>query len=399
MPFDFRVTHTDGRARRGEMTTAHGVVQTPAFMPVGTRGAVKGITHRDLEDAGAQIILGNTYHLHLRPGDQLIARAGGLHAFIGWPHPILTDSGGYQVFSLAAMRKVSEDGVTFRSHLDGALCELTPESTTDIQARLGSDIAMVLDELVGPDKVAGTFISEKVPATIRGVRNAMERSVRWAARARARMLRLREDARLAASLPVTNPGQAQFAIIQGGTDPGLRTESVQATRELGFEAYAIGGLSVGEPVEVMYDVIAHTAPQLPPDRPRYLMGTGMPDDLVDCVARGIDLFDCVLPTRNARNGQLFTREGVLVIKNARYAEDPSPPDPACACYTCQRFSRAYLRHLFLSQEMTGATLNTIHNLHFYLDLMGKIRDAIVLGTFEKLRLEFHQTFTRRPQPN
>jgi queuine tRNA-ribosyltransferase len=398
-PFSFRVTHTDGRARRGEMTTPHGVVQTPAFMPVGTRGAVKGITHRDLEDAGAQIILGNTYHLHLRPGDQLIARAGGLHAFIGWPRPILTDSGGYQVFSLAAMRKVSEDGVTFRSHLDGALCELTPESATDIQARLGSDIAMVLDELVGteePEKVAGTFISGKVPATFRG---AMERSVRWGRRARVRMLRLREDPHLAASLPITNHAQAQFGIVQGGIDPALRTESAQATREIGFEAYAIGGLSVGEPVDVMYDLVAHTAPQLPDDRPRYLMGTGMPDDLVECVARGIDMFDCVLPTRNARNGQLLTSRGVLVIKNAQYAEDADPPDPACGCYTCRHFSRAYLRHLFLSNEMTGATLNTIHNLYFYLDLMGKIRDAIVLGTFEKLRLEFHQTFSRRPQPN
>ena len=395
-PFTFRVTHTDGAARRGEIRTPHGIVQTPAFMPVGTRGAVKGITHRDLESAGAEIILGNTYHLHLRPGDQLIARAGGLHAFIGWPHPILTDSGGYQVFSLAAMRKVSEDGVVFRSHLDGALCELTPESATDIQARLGSDIAMVLDELVGAEKVAGTFISEEVPATFR---RAMERSARWARRARARMLRLREDAQLAASLPVTNPWQAQFGIIQGGIDPALRTESAQATREIGFEAYAIGGLSVGEPVPVMYDVVAHTAPQLPEDRPRYLMGTGMPDDLIECVARGIDMFDCVLPTRNARNGQLFTSRGVLAIKNAQYAEDREPPDPACGCYTCGRFSRAYLRHLYLSQEMTAATLNTIHNLYFYLDLMGKIRDAIVLGTFEKLRLEFHQTFSRRPQPN
>jgi queuine tRNA-ribosyltransferase len=400
-PFAFRVTHTDGLARRGEMPTPHGVVETPAFMPVGTRGAVKGITPRDLEDAGAAMILGNTYHLHLRPGDRLIARLGGLHAFIGWPHPILTDSGGYQVFSLAAMRKVSEDGVTFRSHLDGALCELTPESATDIQARLGSDIAMVLDELVGSEVRGET---REVRGERRGERTldfraAMERSVRWARRARARMLRLREDAELAASLPVTNPGQAQFGIVQGGTDPGLRTESAQATREIGFEACAIGGLSVGEPVEVMYDIVAHTAPQLPEDRPRYLMGTGMPDDLVECVARGIDLFDCVLPTRNARNGQLFTSRGVLVIKNAQYAEDRDPPDPACGCYTCRHFSRAYLRHLALSNEMTGATLNTIHNLYFYLDLMGKIREAILLGTFEKLRREFRQTFSRRPQPN
>jgi queuine tRNA-ribosyltransferase len=384
--FSFRVTHTDGVARRGELATPHGVVQTPAFMPVGTRGAVKAITHRDLEDLGAEIILGNTYHLHLRPGDALIARAGGLHEFIGWPRPILTDSGGYQVFSLAAMRKVTEEGVEFRSHLDGSLCHLSPGSATDIQARLGSDIAMVLDEVVG------TNLAPTVPGTFEA---AMDRSVRWAKRARTRMRQLRDDPKLAADVGVTNPGQAQFGIIQGGTDPALRTASVQATTEIGFEAYAIGGLSVGEPVEIMYDVVAHTAPQLPPDRPRYLMGTGMPDDLVECVARGVDMFDCVLPTRNARNGQLLTRTGVLVIKNAQYAEDRTSPDPGCGCYTCTHFSRAYLRHLYMADEMTGATLNTIHNLYFYLDLMRRIREAIVFGSFEKLRYEFRQTFSRR----
>jgi queuine tRNA-ribosyltransferase len=385
--FGFEVTQTDGLARRGVLTTPHGVVQTPCFMPVGTRGAVKAITHRDLEDAGAEIILGNTYHLHLRPGDDLIARAGGLHRFIGWPHPILTDSGGYQVFSLAAMRKVTEDGVAFRSHLDGALCALSPEKATDIQAQLGSDIAMVLDEVV-----AGV-------AKNADPRGAMERSVRWARRARQRLLQLREDPRSAPEVVVTNPGQAQFGIIQGGVDPALRTESVEATVEIGFEAYAIGGLSVGEPVAMMYDIVAHTAPRLPAGRPRYLMGTGMPDDLVECVARGIDMFDCVLPTRNARNGQLLTSNGVLVIKNARYAEDPLPPDPACGCYTCRTCSRAYLRHLYISGEMTAATLMTVHNLYYYLDLMRGIRDAIGFGLFEKLRQEFHQTFARRSQPN
>jgi queuine tRNA-ribosyltransferase len=397
--FSFRVTHTEGPARRGTLTTPHGVVQTPAFMPVGTRGAVKAVTHRDLEDLGAEIILGNTYHLHLRPGDALIARAGGLHAFIGWPRPILTDSGGYQVFSLAAMRKVTEDGVTFRSHLDGATHVLTPEGAVDIQARLGSDIAMVLDECLAPETVTVT-VSDRSPAetvTVTLSRAAMERSVRWARRARARHLQLREDPASARDVLVTNPGQAQFGIVQGGTDPGLRTESVQATVEIGFEAYAIGGLSVGEPVDVMYDVVAHTAPQLPDDRPRYLMGTGMPDDLIECVARGIDMFDCVLPTRNARNGQLLTRSGVLVIKNAQYAEDTQPPEPGCVCYTCRHFSRAYLRHLFMAGEMTSGTLNTIHNLYFYLDLMRRIRDAIGFGTFERLRSEFHQTFSRRPQ--
>ncbi len=383
--FSFTLTHTDGLARRGELRTPHGTVQTPAFMPVGTRGAVKAITHRDVEDAGAEIILGNTYHLHLRPGDALIARAGGLHAFIGWEKPILTDSGGYQVFSLAQMRRVREDGVTFQSHLDGAALALTPEGATDIQARLGSDIAMVLDECIA------------TPATADAARAAMERSVRWARRARSRLLQLREHPASAPDVAVTNQAQAQFGIVQGATCRDLRTESAQATIEIGFEGYAIGGLSVGEPVDVMYDLVGHTAPQLPGGQPRYLMGTGMPDDLVECVARGIDMFDCVLPTRNARNGQLITRTGILVIKNAQYAEDGRPPDPACGCYTCRHFSRAYLRHLFMAGEMTAATLNTVHNLYFYLDTMRRIREAIVFGTFERLRQEFHQTFSRRPQ--
>jgi queuine tRNA-ribosyltransferase len=380
--FQFSVTHRDGRARRGELQTPHGVVQTPVFMPVGTRGAVKAVTHRDLEDLGAEIILGNTYHLFLRPGGDLIARAGGLHRFIGWPHPILTDSGGYQVFSLAAMRKVSEEGVEFRSHLDGTRHLLTPELATDVQAQLGSDIAMVLDECIA------------TPAAPEAARDAMERSVRWAKRSRARMCQLRDNPELVA---VTNAGQAQFGIVQGATFPDLRRESAQATIEIGFEAYAIGGLSVGETPEVMYELVAHTAPLLPEDRPRYLMGSGMPDDLFECVARGIDMFDCVLPTRNARNGQFLTSAGPLNIKNARYAEDEAPPDPGCGCYTCRRFSRAYLRHLYMSGEITASTLNSLHNLHFYLDTMRRIREAIVFGTFEKLRLEFHQTFSRRPR--
>jgi queuine tRNA-ribosyltransferase len=382
--FAFRVTHRDGLARRGEIRTPHGTVQTPAFMPVGTRGAVKAITQRDLVDLGAEIILGNTYHLYLKPGDGLIARGGGLHRFIGWNRPILTDSGGYQIFSLASMRRIREEGAEFRSHLDGSLHALTPERATDIQAQLGADVAMVLDECIA------------TPAPADAARAAMERSVRWARRARTRWLDLQDGAGSEGVL-LTNPGQAQFGIIQGGTHLDLRTESVQATTEIGFDAYAIGGLSVGEPPEAMYEVVAHTAPLLPADRPRYLMGTGMPDDLFESVARGVDLFDCVLPTRNARNGQLLTRNGSLSIKNARYAEDPSPPDPGCDCDTCRSFSRAYLRHLYLAGEMTAATLNTLHNLHFYLDTMRRIREAIVLGTFEKLRLEFHQTFSRRPQ--
>jgi queuine tRNA-ribosyltransferase len=381
--YSFDVIGRDGAARRGRITTPHGVVETPAFMPVGTRGAVKAVTERDLVDLGAEIILGNTYHLFLRPGDDLIARMGGLHRFIGWSRPLLTDSGGYQVFSLAAIRRVDDAGVMFRSHLDGAEHLLTPERATDIQAQLGSDIAMILDECVAS------------PASPDAVRGAMERTHRWAARGRARFQALREEGRAAIDgVHVSNPGQAQFGIVQGGVYPELRAESVQRTVGIGFEAYAIGGLSVGEPVDVMYDVVAHTAPLLPDDKARYLMGTGMPDDLVECVARGVDMFDCVLPTRNARNGQLLTREGRIVIKNARYADDPKPPDPDCECYTCRRFSRAYLRHLFLSNEMTAATLNTLHNLNFYLDTMRRAREAIMFGTFETFRQDFHRTFSR-----
>jgi queuine tRNA-ribosyltransferase len=380
--FQFTISHRDGAARRGELCTPHGVVQTPVFMPVGTRGAVKAVTHRDLEDLGAEIILGNTYHLFLRPGADLIARCGGLHRFMGWSRPILTDSGGYQVFSLATLRKIREDGAEFRSHLDGALHVLTPELATDIQAQLGSDIAMVLDECIA------------TPASYDAARDAMERSLRWARRSHERLSQLRNSPDAVA---VINPGQAQFGIVQGATYFDLRRESAQATIEIGFDAYAIGGLSVGEAPEVMYDVVAHTSPLLPDERPRYLMGSGMPDDLFECVARGIDMFDCVLPTRNARNGQFLTSVGPLSIKNAQFAEDLAPPDPNCACYTCRHFSRAYLRHLYMAGEMTAATLNSLHNLHFYLDTMRRIREAIVFGTFEKLRLEFHQTFTRRPR--
>jgi queuine tRNA-ribosyltransferase len=383
--FAFRVIARDGAARRGEMRTAHGIVQTPAFMPVGTQGAVKSVMHKELEELGAEIILGNTYHLYLRPGDGLIARAGGLHRFIGWDRAILTDSGGYQIFSLADRRRIDDEGAEFRSHLDGSLHLLTPERAVDIQAQLGSDISMVLDECIA------------TPADEAAARTAVERSASWATRARARLLRIKDDPSSLPEVLATNPGQAQFGIVQGATHRGLRTESAQRTMAIGFDAYAIGGLSVGEPPEVTYDLVGHTAPQLPDTAPRYLMGSGMPDDLVECVARGIDLFDCVLPTRNARNGQLITRTGTIAIKNARYAEDPLPPDPACGCYTCRHFSRAYLRHLYIAGEMTAATLNTVHNLYFYLDTMRAIREAIMLGTFDKLRSEFHQTFSRRSQ--
>ena len=379
--FKFRVAAVDGAARRGVMTTAHGEVQTPAFMPVGTQGAVKGVTHQDLERLGVEILLGNTYHLFLRPGDDLIARRGGLHRFIGWQRPILTDSGGYQVFSLAARCVVDEEGARFRSHLDGSLHVLTPERAADIQAQLGSDVAMVLDECLAS------------PADLAAATSSMRRTLRWAARARERMEALRAGG--VPDVTVTNPGQAQFGIVQGSVFPELREESARATVALGFEAYAIGGLSVGEPTDVMYDMVARTTPCLPADRPRYLMGAGTPEDLVESVARGVDLFDCVLPTRNGRNGQLFTADGRINIRNARYAEDDQPPDPACRCYTCRTCSRAYLRHLLLAGEMTAATLNTLHNLHFYLDTMRRIREAIVFGSFENFRLEFHRTFSRR----
>ena len=379
-PFRFHTTHTEGRARRGVMSTPHGDVETPAFMPVGTQGAVKGLTHRDLEAVGAEILLSNTYHLYLRPGDDLIARRGGLHRFIGWPKPILTDSGGYQVFSLAARRTIDEQGARFQSHLDGSSHLLTPEKATDIQAQLGSDVAMVLDECLAH------------PADEAAARQSMQRTLRWARRGRERLLALRAGA--VAGVTVCNRGQAQFGIVQGGVFPELREESAAETVAIGFEAYAIGGLSVGEPVDVMYEMVGRTTPWLPEGRPRYLMGAGTPQDLIESVARGVDLFDCVLPTRNARNGQLFTSEGRINIRNVRYAEDERPPDPACACYTCRTFSRAYLRHLSLAGEINAATLNTLHNLHFYLDTLRRIRDAIFFGRFESFRLAFHQRLSR-----
>jgi queuine tRNA-ribosyltransferase len=380
--FHFDVIRRDGAARLGRLNLPHGLVETPAFMPVGTRGAVKSVPAHDLSRLGADIILSNTYHLHLRPGDDLIARAGGLHRFIGWERPILTDSGGYQVFSLASRRSLSEQGVIFASPIDGTQHQLTPESVADIQARLGSDITMVLDEC--PSWPAGE------PA----VESAMARSLRWAARGRARFLALAEGK--VPDVPRATPDQVQFGIIQGGTFLHLRDRSVAGTIDVGFDAYAIGGLSVGEPVDSMYEVVQHTAAQLPEDRPRYLMGTGMPDDLVESVARGIDLFDCVLPTRNARNGQLFTRRGPISIKNARYAEDDRPIDPECTCPTCRTHSRAYLRYLFLAREMSAATLNTLHNLHFYLDTMRSIKEAIRFGTFDGFRTTFLAAYSRRP---
>ena len=379
--FGFHVTHTHGAARRGVLRTQHGAVETPAFMAVGTQGAVKAVTQRDLEDLGAEIILANTYHLYLRPGSDRVGRFGGLHKFIGWSRPILTDSGGYQVFSLAARRTVAEKGATFRSHLDGSEHVLTPETAVDIQAQLGSDIAMVLDECL------------EYPASDARARESLDRTARWARRAREYFLRARDAARERGPGPsFTNPGQVQFGIIQGGTSLELRTRSIEETVGIGFEAYAIGGLSVGEPIPLMYEVAEHTARQLPADRPRYLMGVGTPVDLVECAARGIDMFDCVLPTRNARNGQLFTSTGRLNIRNAEFADDPRPLDEACGCYTCRHFSRGYLRHLFQAGEMTAGTLNTLHNLHFYLDTMRRVREAIVFSALEEIRQIYRRIF-------
>ena len=379
--FSYTITHRDSGARRGVITTSHGAIETPTFMPVGTQGTVKAMTAGDLEELGASIILGNTYHLYLRPGDDLIARRGGLHKFTGWRRAMLTDSGGYQVFSLAARRKVEESGVHFRSHLDGSAHLLTPEKAVDVQAQLGSDIAMVLDECPA------------LPSPPETLKASVELTARWAKRCRDRLTQIRECG--AAGVKTTNPAQAQFGIVQGGTSRELRAVSAGLTREIGFEGYAIGGLSVGEDTDEMYEVVEHTAPRLPDSQPRYLMGVGTPLDIVESVARGVDMFDCVLPTRNARNGQLFTSEGPLNIKNAQYADDDGPADSGCRCEVCARYSRAYLRHLFVAGEITASVLNTLHNLYFYLDTMRRIREAISFGTFEKFRIDFHRTFSRR----
>ena len=380
--FSFQISATDGAARTGLVTTPHGTIETPAFMPVGTQGAVKALTPAQLEDAGAEVILGNTYHLWLRPGAELIARRGGLHRFNGWPRTILTDSGGFQVFSLADRRTIDPDGVSFRSHLDGSARRLTPETAVDIQALLGSDIAMVLDECPAH------------PSPKEAIAASLALTTRWAARCRTRLEALRNGATID-GLATTNAGQVQFGIVQGGVFADLRLESAGQLVPLDFAGYAIGGLSVGEPNEMMYEVVAGVAPALPVAKPRYLMGVGTPADIVEAVARGIDMFDCVMPTRNARNGQLFTRVGPMNIKNARFAEDDLPPDPDCGCYTCRHFSRAYLRHLYVAGEIAGSVLNSIHNVAFYLDTMRQIRHAIAHGTFAAFRRDFLQQLNQR----
>ena len=374
----FETLATDGLARRGRLRTNHGLIETPMFMPVGTYGAVKGMTPTDLESAGARIILGNTFHLWLRPGLEVVERFAGLHDFIGWDGPILTDSGGFQVFSLGAMRKIAEDGVRFASPINGDRLLLTPEESMRIQTVLNSDIAMVFDECT-------PYETDKRPTTHEEAAASMRLSLRWAARSRTAFDELSETrARTAKSAASAEPN-ALVGIVQGGMFEDLRDESLAGLTQIGFEGYAIGGLSVGEPKADMVRILAHTAPRLPADRPRYLMGVGTPEDIVNAVGQGIDLFDCVMPTRHARNGWLFTRSGDLKIRNARYRTDPRPLDPRCGCATCVRFSRAYLHHLNRIDEMLGAHLATVHNLYYYLELMAAARGAIEDGSYESWR--------------
>ena len=368
---DFTLSHQDRLARRGRLRLQHGEVQTPIFMPVGTYGAVKGMSPAALREVNAQIILGNTFHLWLRPGTDVIKKLGGLHGFNAWSGPILTDSGGFQVWSLAELRNISEEGVRFASPINGDRLFLTPEESMRIQTDLNSDVVMIFDECT-PYEVKGRII-EKNEAQA-----SMQRSLRWAKRSQAAFEEL------------ANPN-ALFGIVQGGMHEELRLESLQALVDMGFHGYAIGGLSVGEPKEDMQRVLAFTAPKLPQDKPRYLMGVGTPEDLVEGVHQGVDMFDCVMPTRNARNGSLFTRRGDLRLRNARFKDDEKPIDPGCACYCCRHFSRAYVHHLQRVDEMLGAQLATIHNLYFYLDIMRQMREAIEAACFEDWRREFLST--------
>jgi queuine tRNA-ribosyltransferase len=365
---NFELLATDGQARRGRMTLNHGVVETPIFMPVGTYGTVKAMLPHELTEVGAQIVLGNTFHLWLRPGTEVIAKHGGLHGFMKWAKPLLTDSGGFQVFSLQGMRKISEEGVKFASPIDGARLFLTPEESMRIQTALNSDIVMVFDECT-------PYMINDRPATTEEAARSMRMSLRWARRSRDSFNAL------------ANPN-ALFGIVQGGMFESLRDESLQGLQEIGFHGYAIGGLSVGEPKEDMLRILKHVAPRLPAQAPRYLMGVGTPEDLVEGVAEGIDMFDCVMPTRNARNGWLFTRFGDVKIRNAKYRDDTNPLDPSCRCHTCQNFSLSYLHHLQRANEINGARLNTVHNLHFYLTIMAEMRQAIANGTFQAWRTQF-----------
>ena len=377
-PLKFHVLAQEGHARTGVLTTRRGEIETPVFMPVGTAGTVKGIRFEQLEaaDLDARIILGNTYHLWLRPGIEVIKACGGLHKFIGWERAMLTDSGGFQVWSLADIRKISEEGTEFRSHIDGALCFLSPEISMEVQTVLGAEIAMAFDEC--PPGEASAEVA----------RRSMELTLRWAKRSKDAF-----DVLQAAGLQTSQAGslsskQALFGIIQGSSHLDLRRESLERTVEIGFDGYAIGGLSVGEEKPVMLEIIEEIAPRMPTDRPRYLMGVGTPEDLIEAVARGVDMFDCVLPTRNGRTGQAFTSRGKLNIKNARFASDTLPLDEACACSVCRRHTRAFIRHLYLAGEMLASVLITHHNLAFFLDTMRHVRQAIRSGQFAKFRREF-----------
>ena len=367
MAFRFEIVKKDhsSQARLGRIETDHGSFYTPAFLPVGTQGTVKSLTPEELVEVGVEAILGNTYHLYLRPGHETIGRLGGLHTFIHWERPILTDSGGYQIFSLAKLRKISEDGVTFQSHIDGSLLSLTPEKVVEIQRTLGSDIAMVLDECV------------PYPSPYEYVKASTSLTIQWAKRS----LQQRRE---------TDP--ALFAIVQGGTYQDLREECAQKLLDMDFQGYAIGGLSVGEPKTIMRDILEWTTPFLPQNAPRYLMGVGTPEDILDAVMRGIDLFDCVLPTRNARNGMLFTSSGNVSIKQAQYAEDGKPIDETCTCYTCHHYSKAYLRHLYLANEILSSRLNTIHNIFYYMNFIKRIQKAIREDRF----LDFYKTHISHP---
>ena len=368
----------EGRARRGEFTTPHGTVQTPAFMNVGTAAAIKGgLSARDLEEVGCQVELSNTYHLHVRPGDELIKEMGGLHRFMGWNGPILTDSGGFQVFSLAGLRKVTEEGVSFQSHVDGRRLFIGPEQSMRIQSNLGSDIAMAFDECV------------KIPSPREYFEAANARTYRWLVRCKKAL------AEYNAEPDAVNPGQMLFGINQGGVYPDLRVEHMKAIAELDLPGYAIGGLAVGETHQQMYDTIELVQEHMPADRPRYLMGVGTPGNIIEGVWRGVDLFDCVMPARNGRHGHLFTKRGVINLKNERYARDESPIDPACGCPVCRRYSRAYVRHLFKAEEALGLRLAVMHNLWFYNTLMAEIRQALEEGSFADYRAKYAKLLDTR----
>ena len=370
----FKLLNTSGNARRGTLKTAHGQVQTPFFMTIGTVGAIKGLLPSEVRELGGQVILSNTYHLHLRPGEDVVEKAGGLHKFMNWEGPILTDSGGYQVFSLSGIRKLSEEGVEFQSHLNGDRIFLTPEKAVEIQLKLGSDIIMVLDECPAADKDRSY------------IEKSLELTTRWAERCKQQFSVISDQFS-------EKDRKLLFAIVQGGMHPDLRKKSAQQLMEIGFDGYAIGGLSVGEPNEVMYQMLDEVTPVLPKDKPRYLMGVGTPQDILEAVERGVDMFDCVLPTRNARHGHLYTSQGIVRIKKAEFKDDFTPLDPECECYTCKHFTKAYLRHLFVANELLSLRLNSLHNVAFYLNLMAALRKAIEEEGFMEFKKHFLQIFS------